>query len=58
MLLTSKWKYLCSFSSGEDIGSYTQDDFLRDIRELQNRMNKRNDLIETHILKVNISLNI
>lgn len=49
---------MCSFSSGEDIGSYTQDDFLRDIRELQNRMNKRNDLIETHILKVNISLNI
>ncbi|CAF1173215.1 unnamed protein product [Adineta ricciae] len=38
--------------NGGDIGSYTQDDFLRDIRELQNRMSKRNDLIETHILKI------
>ncbi|CAF4647304.1 unnamed protein product, partial [Rotaria sp. Silwood2] len=38
--------------NGEDIGSYTQDDFLRDIYELQNRMNKRNNLIETHILQI------
>jgi len=43
---------ICLFS-GEDIGSYTQDDFLRDIRELQTRMNKRSNLIETHILTVN-----
>ncbi|UJR35742.1 hypothetical protein I4U23_028491 [Adineta vaga] len=38
--------------NGEDIGAYTQDDFLRDIHELQKRMNKRSDLIETHILKI------
>ncbi|CAM4791122.1 unnamed protein product [Rotaria magnacalcarata] len=38
--------------NGENIGSYTQDDFLRDIHELQNRMNKRNTLIKTHILQI------
>jgi hypothetical protein len=38
--------------NGEDIGSYTHDDFFGDIRELQTRMNKRNDLIETHILQI------
>lgn len=50
------WKrfVVCLFS-GQDIGSYTQDDFLRDIRELQTRINKRNDLIETHVLKVKSS---
>ncbi|CAF1350871.1 unnamed protein product [Adineta steineri] len=44
-------RFECALN-GEDIGSYTQDDFLRDIRELQIRMNKRSDLIETHILKI------
>ncbi|CAF4492128.1 unnamed protein product [Rotaria sp. Silwood1] len=38
--------------NGEDIGSYTQGDFLRDIHELQNRMNKRNNLMEKHIFQI------
>ncbi len=54
------YRKICFFEislfSGEDIGSYTQDDFLRDIRDLQTRMNKRSDIIETHILKVNHKL--
>ena len=38
--------------SGQDIGSYFQQDFLRDIGQLQVKMVQRNDLIETHVLKV------
>ena len=38
--------------SGEDIGSYTQDDFLNEIHELHNRLNQRRNLIETHSLQV------
>ncbi|CAF0925949.1 unnamed protein product [Rotaria sordida] len=44
--------HLESAQNGEDIGSRTRDDFLRDIHELQNRMNKRHNLIETHILQI------
>lgn len=47
---------LLSSFSGDSIGAYTQDDFLRDISQLQLRMNQRSDLIEAHILKVTLTV--
>jgi len=38
--------------NGQDIGSYSQQDFLQDISQLQHKMVSRNDLIDTHVLRI------
>lgn len=40
------------FFSGEDIGVYHREDFLRDISQLQERLNQRRQLIETQSFTV------